>query len=78
MRFLTINEVAAQLGMGRAAVQGNIARGSLPAHRIGIQWVILPEDLEKFVQERTARHGRVKMHEGGPGRPGPRRPKRAA
>ena len=70
MRFLTINEAAAKLGMGRAAVQGNITRGSLQAKRIGMQWLILPEDLNKFVEQRKARHGRIKIHQGNPaGRP---------
>ena len=76
MRFLTIADAADQLGMGHSGVLANITRGSLRAERIGVQWLILPEDLEKFVEKRKARFGgRVKMHAGSPGPP--KRPKRA-
>jgi excisionase family DNA binding protein len=70
MNFLTTAEVAALLGMSKGPVLALIRRGSLRAQRIGVQWVVLPKDLARFVKQRKARFGgRIKMHAGSSGRP---------
>lgn len=57
MNLLSVPDAARQLGVSRMRVQQRIADGSLPAQRVGRQWVIDEADL------------RAVAHNAGPGRP---------
>lgn len=57
MGLISVPDAARQLGVSRARVQQRIQNGSLPAQRVGRQWVIDEEDLRSI------------RHHAGPGRP---------
>jgi len=50
--YLTVEEVAKQLGLSEYRVRELIREKQIRATKIG-QWRIKPEDLEKFVRART-------------------------
>jgi excisionase family DNA binding protein len=47
----TVDEVAAQLGISRSAVYDCIARGEIPAKRLGRRVVVVRAALEAFLAE---------------------------
>ena len=51
-RYLTVEEVAKQLGLSEYRVRELIREKQIRATKIG-QWRIKPEDLEEFVRART-------------------------
>lgn len=57
MGLVSVSRAAQELGVSRMRVQQRIAAGSLPAQRVGRQWVIDEADL------------RTVAHHAGPGRP---------
>ncbi|QBF47259.1 DNA-binding protein [Janibacter limosus] len=57
MGLISVPDAARQLGVSRMRIQQRIADGSLPAQRVGRQWVIDEADL------------RAVAHSAGPGRP---------
>ena len=52
--YLTVEEVAKQLGLSEYRVRELIRERQIRAVKIG-QWKIKPEDLEEFVKARTNR-----------------------
>lgn len=50
--YLTVKEVAKQLGLSQYRVRELIREKEIRATKIG-QWRIKPEDLEEFVRART-------------------------
>ncbi len=59
-RLFTLDQVAARLGMSAQTVWRWVARGRLPAVRLGARSVrIRQEDLDEFVRERTDAQGRT-------------------
>ena len=50
--YLTVEEVAKQLGLSKYRVRELIREKQIRATKIG-QWRIMPEDLEKFIRSRT-------------------------
>ena len=50
--YLTVEEVAKQLGLSEYRVRELVREKQIRATKIG-QWRIKPEDLEKFVRART-------------------------
>jgi excisionase family DNA binding protein len=50
--YLTVKEIAKQLGLSEYRVRELIREKQIRATKIG-QWRIKPEDLEKFVRART-------------------------
>ena len=52
--YLTVEEVAKQLGLSEYRVRELIREKQIRATKIG-QWRIKPEDLEEFVRARTNR-----------------------
>ena len=45
--FLTIAEAADRLGIREQRVRVLVREGRLPAHKLGRQWIIEPDDLEQ-------------------------------
>ena len=52
--YLTVEEVAKQLGLSEYRVRELIREKQIRATKIG-QWRIKPEDLEEFIKARTNR-----------------------
>ena len=52
--YLTVEEVAKQLGLSEYRVRELIREKQIRATKIG-QWRIKPEDLEEFIRARTNR-----------------------
>lgn len=52
--YLTVEEVAKQLGLSEYRVRELIREKEIRATKIG-QWRIKPEDLEEFIRARTNR-----------------------
>ena len=48
-KLLTLRSVAEQLDVSIKTVRRWVARGELPAFKMGHQWRIHPEDLERFL-----------------------------
>ena len=48
---LSVTEVAARLGVSRDTVLRLVAKGSLPALRVGQQWRVSEEDLTLYIEE---------------------------
>jgi excisionase family DNA binding protein len=53
-RLLTIRDVADLLQISTKTVRRLIARGELPAHRLGRQWRIAPAELERFLRRKIS------------------------
>jgi len=51
-RYLTVEEVAKQLGLSEYRVRELIREKQIRATKIG-QWRIKPEDLDEFIRART-------------------------
>lgn len=56
-RFLTPQEVAAELRVSPAVVLRLVRRGDLPALRVGRAWRVAEDDLRRWI--RRHRHGRA-------------------
>ena len=52
--YLTVEQVARQLGLSEYRVRELIREKQIRATKIG-QWRVRPEDLKKFIQSRTNR-----------------------
>jgi len=48
---MTIPEAAASLGLAPATLRRQIANGALRAHKIGRDWWVWPEEVEKYRHE---------------------------
>ncbi len=55
VRLLTIPEVKDILRVSEKTVRRWIAKGELPAAKLGNQWRIRPRDLDDFVRDRLVR-----------------------
>ena len=51
-KYITVRQVAKDLGLTEAWIRGLIARKELKAVKIG-QWKINPKDLEGFIKSRS-------------------------
>ena len=49
--MITVNEVAEKLNISSRMVRKLIMEGKLPALKFGNTYRIVPEDLEKFIQD---------------------------
>lgn len=56
-RALTVPQVCHELNVGRVTVYGLIDSGELPAFRVGKNYRIEPEDLERYKTQ-----GKVQVH----------------
>ena len=54
-KLLNGNQVAEILNISRSAAYNLMKRGQLPSVRFGHSVRVVPEDLERFIQERTVR-----------------------
>lgn len=52
--YLTVEEVAQQLGLSEYRIRELICQKQIRATKIG-QWKIKPEDLQEFIKSRTNR-----------------------
>ena len=48
MKYLTTKQCAELLGMSTSWVRYLIIRGKLPAEKMGRDWIVKKEDLDKF------------------------------
>lgn len=55
VKMMSLEEVAERLGVHRTTVYRLVMAGELPAAKIGRQWRIEPDDLERYL--RRARMG---------------------
>lgn len=55
MKLMTTSEVAILLGVTRDGVVKMIQRGSLPAEKMGRDYVVRSEDLEQFTRRPVGR-----------------------
>jgi excisionase family DNA binding protein len=62
-RLLSTTEVAERLGITRHAVIALIKRGSLPAQKFGVNWIVQEKDLE-LVKNRKVGRPKKKHNEG--------------
>jgi excisionase family DNA binding protein len=53
-RFLSIKEVAAFFRVSEKTVRRWIAAGQLVAHKLGRQWRISPDEIERFLATRSS------------------------
>jgi excisionase family DNA binding protein len=53
---MTLKEAATQLGLDPATLRQAIARGSLKARKLGRDWIVEPQEVERY----RAEHRRVK------------------
>jgi excisionase family DNA binding protein len=53
-RFLTVEETAQKLELSVNAIRSAARRGELPGFRVGRDWRIYPEKVEKLVSGETA------------------------
>ena len=53
-RFLSIKEVAAFFRVSEKTVRRWIAAGQLVAHKLGRQWRIAPDEIERFLATRSS------------------------
>jgi excisionase family DNA binding protein len=51
-RLLTIPDTAAHLRVSVKTIRRWISEKELPAAKLGLQWRIRPQDLQRFVQDR--------------------------
>ncbi|HZU01674.1 MAG TPA: helix-turn-helix domain-containing protein [Ktedonobacteraceae bacterium] len=59
-RFYTVKEAAQALGLAESTIRRAIARGVLPARKIGARLnIIAPDDVERYRQERLGNQGWV-------------------
>ena len=56
-RLLTVTEVASRLYISRSYAYQLVKQGDIPAVRIGHCLRVLPQGLERYIQERTLRYG---------------------
>ncbi len=54
----TVKQASLTLGISEATVRGYIRDGSLAASRFGTSYVITPEALRKFKEERARKYGK--------------------
>jgi excisionase family DNA binding protein len=52
--LLSVAEVARELGLTTRAIQHRITTGTLNAHRVGNQYVITRDELDRALSEKTA------------------------
>ncbi len=50
-RFMTVEEIAKDLGVTEETVRGYIRARKLTAYRVGRDYKIRPEDYQKFLEE---------------------------
>jgi excisionase family DNA binding protein len=50
-RWLSVDEIAAYLGIKRDTVYAWISERSMPAHKIGRLWKFKKEEVDKWVRE---------------------------
>ncbi len=55
---MTVNEAARELGILPATVRIQILRGVIPAHKIGRDWIIAPEAVDRYRADHLGRPGR--------------------
>lgn len=53
MNYLTVEQVAASLGLSEKTVRNYINKGELKAFKLGTSWKISPQDLETFIQTKS-------------------------
>lgn len=58
MNLLTTTQAAIALGLQRRAVQAMISKGTLPAQRLGRDYMIRPADVERAKQRKFQGRGR--------------------
>lgn len=51
-RLMTIPDAAEFLRVSTKTIRRWISRGDLPAAKLGLQWRIRPQDLQRFVRDR--------------------------
>lgn len=55
-RWLSVDEIAAYLGIKRDTVYKWIERKSMPAHKVGILWKFKKEEIDDWVRSGGAAH----------------------
>jgi len=55
---LTTAQVAAYLGRSERTVRDQIAKGAIAATRVGRDWLINPDEVERYRRESLGRPGR--------------------
>ena len=55
-RWLSVDEIAAYLGIKRDTVYKWIERKSMPAHKVGILWKFKKEEIDEWVRSGGAAH----------------------
>lgn len=53
MDFLTVEQVAASLGLSEKTVRKYINEGELKAFKLGTSWKITKQDLQAFIQTKS-------------------------
>lgn len=53
MDFLTVEQVAASLGLSEKTVRKYINTGELKAFKLGTSWKITKDDLQTFIQTKS-------------------------
>lgn len=61
--LMSVTQVAALKGVTRRAVLSAITAGTLPAQRVGRQWLLRPADLERWQPRRDWAPGRPRTKE---------------
>jgi excisionase family DNA binding protein len=62
-RWLSVDEIAAYLGIKRDTVYKWIERKSMPAHKVGILWKFKKEEIDEWVRSGGAAH-KASDHDG--------------
>ena len=53
MDYLTVEQVATQMGVTERSVRNWINKGELKAFKLGTGWKITAEDLQKFIDSKS-------------------------
>jgi len=62
-RWLSVDEIAAYLGIKRDTVYKWISEKQMPAHRMGRLWKFREDDVDRWVKSGRAGDGRTVGHE---------------
>ena len=56
--FVTVSEAAGRLGISEATIRHQIRNGRMRAHKIGRDWDIQPDELQRYRAESLGKPGR--------------------
>lgn len=53
MEFLSVEQVAQQLGVSEKTVRNYINSGELKAYKLGTKWRIEPQEVERYIKTKS-------------------------